>query len=139
MCGSCGELSELLRRTIELAQSCVADAQALYKILRLDSPTDATQTTLFDFDDLGPLSKTSISGVDECGRNEVDCARKLSPRGRSVLQLLATGKSKKEVGATLGISFRKAECHRARLIKKVELCSLADLVRFAVRNIIVEA
>ncbi|MGC1413970.1 MAG: LuxR C-terminal-related transcriptional regulator [Candidatus Acidiferrum sp.] len=139
MCGSCGERSELLRRTIELAQSCVADAQALYTIPRLDSPTDAAQRPPLDFDDLGPHSGTSTSGVDKCGRHEVDCARKLSPRERSVLQLLATGQSNKEVGATLGISVRTAEYYRARLIKKVELRSLADLVRFAVRNKIVEA
>jgi DNA-binding NarL/FixJ family response regulator len=76
--------------------------------------------------------------MDKRGQSEVDCARKLSPRERSVLQLLANGKSNKAVGAALGISIRTAESYRARLMKKVELHSLADLVRFAVRNKIVE-
>lgn len=137
--GSCDERSELLRRTIELAQLCVADAQAIYKIPRLDCPIDASQTSQLDIDNLGPQSGTSTLRIDKCGRNEVGCARKLSPRERTVLQLLATGKSNKEVGAMLGISVCTAECYRARLIKKVELRSLADLVRFAVRNKIVEA
>jgi DNA-binding CsgD family transcriptional regulator len=139
MRGSCDERSEFLTRTIELAQLCLADVRAIYKIPRLDSPIDASQTSQLDIDYLGPHSGTSTSGIDKCGRNEVDCAHKLSPRERIVLQLLATGKSNKEVGATLGISVRTAECYRARLIKKLELRSLADLVRFAVRNKIVEA
>jgi len=139
MRGSCEERSEFLRRTIELAQLCVADAQAIYKTPRLDSPIDASQTSQLDIENLGPHPGISTLGIDKCGRNEVGCARKLSPRERTILQLLATGKSNKEVGATLGISVRTAECYRARLIKKVELRSLADLVRFAVRNKIVEA
>lgn len=133
-----GERSELLRRTIELAELCVADAQGVYKISRLDSPIDASQIPQPDIHDLGPRPGTSTSGIDKRGQSEVDCARKLSPRERSVLQLLANGKSNKAVGAALGISIRTAESYRARLMKKVELHSLADLVRFAVRNKIVE-
>ena len=60
------------------------------------------------------------------------------PRERGILQLLADGKNNKEVGALLGISARTAEVYRARLMNKIEIHSLARLVRFAVRNKTVE-
>jgi len=60
-------------------------------------------------------------------------------RERTVLQLLANGKSKKQVATELGIRIRTPECYRARRIKKEELHSLAALVRFPVRNKIIEA
>ena len=63
----------------------------------------------------------------------------LTPREREVVQLLAEGKSNKEVAATLGVSVRTAESHRANIMYKLNLGSLSDLVRYAVRNKIVAA
>lgn len=62
----------------------------------------------------------------------------LSPRERQIVQLLATGKSNKEVADLLGISVRTAENHRARIMHKLQLHSLSDLVRHAIRNKIIE-
>jgi DNA-binding NarL/FixJ family response regulator len=56
-----------------------------------------------------------------------------------VVQLLAEGKSNKEVADHLGISTRTAEGHRAEIMRKLKLRSLAELIRFAVRNEIVQA
>ncbi|MGB2670861.1 MAG: helix-turn-helix transcriptional regulator [Candidatus Acidiferrum sp.] len=137
--GSSGGRSELFRRAIELAELCVADAQEMCKIPQLDSPIDACQTPRVNIDELRPLSGTSISGIDKSGRHKFGCARKLSAREHSVLQLLANGNSNKAVAAALGISARTAECYRARLMTKVKLRSLAELVRFAVRNQIIQA
>lgn len=72
--GSSGGGSELLRRTIELAELCVADAQAIYKMPRLGSPIDTSQTARVNIDDLMPLSGTSISEIDKCGGHEAGCA-----------------------------------------------------------------
>jgi DNA-binding NarL/FixJ family response regulator len=65
------------------------------------------------------------------------CGR-LTPREREVLQLLAEGKSSKEVAVTLDVSVRTAETHRANIARKLDLHSISDLVRYAVRNNIIE-
>jgi DNA-binding CsgD family transcriptional regulator len=61
-----------------------------------------------------------------------------SPRERQVLRFLADGKSSKEIGSILDISTRTVECYRARIMLKLDLHSTAALVRYAVRNNIVE-
>jgi DNA-binding NarL/FixJ family response regulator len=58
----------------------------------------------------------------------------LTAREREVLQLLAEGKSNKEVASILGISTRTAQTHRAEIMHKIRLNSLSDLVRYAIRN-----
>jgi len=63
---------------------------------------------------------------------------RLTPREREILQLLAEGNSNKEVAAKLGISVKTAETHRSRVMAKLSLNSISDLVRYAVRNGIVE-
>jgi len=62
-----------------------------------------------------------------------------SPREREVLHFLADGKSNKEIGSILDISTRTVECYRARIMLKLHLHSTAALVRYAIRNKIVEA
>jgi DNA-binding NarL/FixJ family response regulator len=62
----------------------------------------------------------------------------LTTREREVIQLLAEGKSNKEVADRLGISARTAEGHRAEIMKRLRLGSLAELIRYAVRNSIVQ-
>jgi two-component system response regulator NreC len=60
-------------------------------------------------------------------------------RERDVVRLLAEGGSNKEVASSLGISIRTAETHRATLMRKLGLDSLAALVRYAIRNNIIDA
>ena len=62
----------------------------------------------------------------------------LTPREREIVQLLAEGKSNKEVAASLGISAKTTETHRANIMRKLNLHSVSDLVRYAVRNKMVE-
>lgn len=63
----------------------------------------------------------------------------LTPREREVLQLLAEGKTNKEVAAALGIGLKTVETHRMNLMSKLGLHSVVDLVRYAIRNGIVAA
>ena len=63
----------------------------------------------------------------------------LTARERQVLQLLAEGKSNKQVASALEISVKTAESHRANLMKKLHVQSLSDLVRYAIRNQMIEA
>ncbi len=69
---------------------------------------------------------------------DVAIGERLTARERQILQLLAEGKSSKEVAATLDISIKTAETHRANIMRKLDLHSLADLVRYAIRNRIIE-
>jgi len=62
-----------------------------------------------------------------------------SPRERQILHYLSDGKSNKEIGSILDISTRTVECYRARIMLKLDLHSTAALVRYAIRNKIVEA
>ncbi|TMA26329.1 MAG: response regulator transcription factor [Deltaproteobacteria bacterium] len=63
----------------------------------------------------------------------------LTPREREVLQLLAEGKTNKDVAAALGIGLKTVETHRMNLMSKLGLHSVVDLVRYAIRNGIVAA
>ena len=63
---------------------------------------------------------------------------RLTAREREIVQLLAEGKSNKEVAATLNISVKTAETHRTNIMNKLDLHSISELVRYAVRNNIVE-
>jgi DNA-binding NarL/FixJ family response regulator len=62
---------------------------------------------------------------------------RLTPREREVVQLLAEGKSTKEVAVALGLSVKTAETHRSNIMRKLQLHSVSDLVLYAVRNNIV--
>jgi len=64
---------------------------------------------------------------------------RLTSREREIVQLLAEGKSSKEVASSLGISVKTAETHRANIMRKLQLHTVTDLVRYAVRNQIIEA
>ena len=66
-------------------------------------------------------------------------AGELTRREREVLQLLAEGRANKVVARVLGISVKTAETHRARIMRKLGMKSLADLVRYAIRNGFIEA
>jgi DNA-binding NarL/FixJ family response regulator len=59
---------------------------------------------------------------------------KPSSREVEVIRLLAEGRANKEIAATLGISVRTAETHRANIMRKLCLRSLAELVHYAIRN-----
>ena len=62
----------------------------------------------------------------------------LSAREREIVQLLAEGKSSKEVAVILGISVKTAETHRSNIMRKLEMHSVSELIRYAVRNNMIE-
>jgi two-component system, NarL family, response regulator NreC len=62
----------------------------------------------------------------------------LSNRERQVLQLIAEGRSTKDVASLLGISVKTAESHRSRLMQKLDIHETASLVRYAVRRGLVQ-
>ena len=66
-------------------------------------------------------------------------AEELSAREREVLTLLAEGHTSKEIGATLNISRRTAEHHRARLMDKLGIHDVPGLTRYAIRTGLVDS
>jgi DNA-binding NarL/FixJ family response regulator len=74
----------------------------------------------------------------EGGRAQPGAGELLSAREREVLHLIAEGKTNKEVASALDISVRTAENHRASILRKLNLDSVADVVRYAIRNNMIE-
>lgn len=70
---------------------------------------------------------------------EAQLRHRLTSREREIVQLLAEGKSSKEVAVALGISVKTAETHRANIMRKLEMHSVSEVVRYAVKNQIIEA
>ena len=63
---------------------------------------------------------------------------RLTPREREVVQLVAEGKSTKEIAVALDLSVKTAETHRANIMRKLEIHSVSELVMYAVGNKIVQ-
>jgi DNA-binding NarL/FixJ family response regulator len=70
--------------------------------------------------------------------NEPPMSAKLTPREREVIQLLAEGKSSKEVACLLNLSTKTAETHRSNIMRKLDFHSIRDLVVYAVKNDIIQ-
>lgn len=64
--------------------------------------------------------------------------RPLSDRERQVLQLVAEGKTTKEIASMLGVSVNTAETHRTNLMEKLDIHDTAGLVRYAMRNGVIQ-
>lgn len=64
---------------------------------------------------------------------------RLTSREREIVQLLANGKSSREIGPLLGISVKTCETHRANIMRKLDFHNVSELVRYAVRNQLIEA
>jgi DNA-binding NarL/FixJ family response regulator len=62
----------------------------------------------------------------------------LTPRERQILQLIAEGKTTKEVAVLLGLSTKTAESYRARIMEKLDIHQTAGLVRYAIRRGLIE-
>jgi DNA-binding NarL/FixJ family response regulator len=63
---------------------------------------------------------------------------RLTSREREILQLLSEGKSSKEVASVLDLSVKTAETHRSNIMRKLKIHNVTELVRYAVRNRIIE-
>ena len=66
-------------------------------------------------------------------------ASTLTNRERTVVQMIAEGHSNKQIGRILNLSIKTVETHRAAVMRKLNFSSAADLVRYAIRNQIIEA
>ena len=83
-------------------------------------------------------SKVSAVVLDGFLNPATQTSPELTPREREIVQLIAEGKSTKEVAQVLGISVKTADTHRTNLMRKLDLHSPADVTRYAIRNQIVQ-
>lgn len=109
--------------------------------------TDAAQDLILALESLSegrpfftsPVARLVLQGYLKSMSENLQARLALSPRQREVVQLLAEGRSNKEVASTLGISVKTAERHRANIMRALNLRSICELVHYAVRENIIEA
>jgi DNA-binding NarL/FixJ family response regulator len=86
--------------------------------------------------------RASDALLDSFLRSEIEDEKHgtaLTDREREVVQLLAEGRSNKEVATRLSISVKTVETHRAAVMRKLDITSIVGLVHYAIRNQLVEA
>lgn len=81
------------------------------------------------------ISRAIVQGYLQKGRGPVD---PLTPRERQVLQLIAEGKTSREIACFLGVSVKTAEAHRGKIMNKIGTHGTAGLVRYAIRRGLVQ-
>lgn len=127
----------------ELIQSCLhAGAQGY--VLKSDAERDLisavnalAQNKTF-FTEVATNVVLENLRLQKNGTGEETTLERLTYREREIMQLLAEGRTNKEVGAKLGIGIRTVESHRERIMNKLHLETIGDLVRYAIRNKFVE-
>jgi two-component system response regulator NreC len=77
------------------------------------------------------VSETVLTDYRQHVTNPIDL---LTSREREVLQLIAEGKTNKEIASLLNLSVYTVDAHRGRIMEKLNLHSVGELVRFAMRN-----
>ena len=87
---------------------------------------------------LSPSISTVV--VDAClGMRPQALADRLSERQREVVKLVAEGKTTKEIASVLGVGVRTADSHRTAVMRKLGIHQTAGLVRYAIREGLIEA
>jgi DNA-binding NarL/FixJ family response regulator len=87
------------------------------------------------------VSSLVLEGFLHPARQPAGCelpTDRLSPREREVVQLIAEGHTSKEIAALLHVSEKTVEAHRSNIFRELGLHSAVDLVRYAIRNKIIE-
>jgi len=122
----------------------VLDAGAMGYVLKSDAGRVLVQAIEALLDErpffTSKVARFVLEGYLRSGEDAVtQAAVALSPRERQIVQLLAEGSNNKEVARALHLSVKTVETHRSNIMRKMEFGSLADLVRYAIRNKIVDA
>jgi DNA-binding NarL/FixJ family response regulator len=84
------------------------------------------------------LAGEVLEAMKQGPAQDVDPVASLTPRQREVLQLLAEGRSAKQIAASLAISARTVEFHKYQMMETLGLHSSAELIHFAIKHGLVE-
>lgn len=132
------ETDDLIREVFEIGvKSFIFKAEAHTYLI--DAIQSLSQHKPFFTSKVSEILFADILHRAEPHTNGAQPGQRLSAREREIVQLLSEGGSNKEVAEALGISVRTAETHRASILRKLGLDSIASLVRYAIRNKIIEA
>jgi DNA-binding NarL/FixJ family response regulator len=121
----------------------IVDAGARGYVLKSDSDRDL----LVAVEALArhkPFFTSKATEVLQTETSSTGVARKRSPRERftsrerEIIQLLCEGKKNKEIASSLSISIKTVETHRSNVMRKLEIHNVSELVRYAMRNQIIE-
>ena len=82
------------------------------------------------------IAGTIVEDYRQMKKDETSAFEVLTEREREVLQLIAEGKPTKEIAASLNVSVKTIESHRQKIMNKLELSSIAELVKYAIRSAI---
>ena len=129
---------QLIREVFEAGVKSFINKAETHKYL-VDAIESLSRHKPFFTDKVSEVLFSNLLNRAEGTRYTVEPGQRLSGREREIVQLLAEGKSNKEVAEALGISVRTAETHRASILRKLNLDSVAGIVRYAIRNKIIEA
>jgi two-component system, NarL family, response regulator NreC len=132
------ETEELIREVFEIGVKSFIFKSEAHTYL-VDAIRSLSQHKPFFTNKVSQILFSDIVNRSTKGAARIEPGQRLSAREREIVQLLAEGKSNKEVADALGISVRTAETHRASILRKLSLDSIAGLVRYAIRNKIIEA
>ena len=126
------EHAAVLSRAVELIEKSIADTRSVADAMRRYPSVNAPQRPPTGAD---PVRTTGIAAetarIHE--RKAHGQMHRLTRREHQVVRLVTNGKSNKEVASALGISVRTAETYRARIMMKLELHSVAELVRYGLK------
>ena len=85
------------------------------------------------------ISRAIINRYLEQGEGERSPVERLTSRQREILQMIAEGNNTKEIASTLQVSVKTVEAHRLQLMERLNIHDVPGLVRYAIRNGLVEA
>ena len=137
-------IAELVPRARVLALSMHKDSVYVREILRAgargyllkDAPQDDLVTAVRALARGEGFISSAVSDavLSDYRKHVTDPIDLLTTREREVLQMIAEGKTNKEIATSLNLSVYTIEAHRGRIMEKLNLHSSGELVRFAVRN-----
>ena len=135
--GDSTSLSDVFASSVTLLESCLSETSVISKLLHAAPHLTAAQPLDAHLVDDAALLAGG-SGQDFVHAGPAERVSPLSVREREVAALLADGKSNKQIGTMLTISTRTVESHRARIMLKLDLHSVSELVRYAVRSRLIQ-
>jgi len=122
----------------------IVDAGANGYVLKTDSDRDlliaiealARHKQFFTSKTAVVQSETSSSGTAR--KSPHSFRERVTSREREIIQLLCEGRKNREIASALSISIKTVETHRSNVMRKLEVHSISELVRYAMRNQIIE-
>jgi len=133
-----GKSNDAFSRSVGLLESCLSDTRGISQLLH-----DARSLSVAQSSRASSARQVAGPHVQDFAaahpiEDEVEYPSLLSSREREVVTLLATGQTNKQIGTKLVISTRTVETHRAKIMLKLDMHSVSELVRYAVRTNLIQ-